>query len=148
MSPHFLAPSAMDVMKTLRDQRTAEEIRDFIKSRFCPALSPGKMPKELRWVTTCLTSEPSEDSAPIYAIWEACASLFADDVDILTQHDGVHYSSLGGQSSTARGILVLVACALQHLCVASLLDHTVDRDTLMDLAESFSISEAREEKMT
>jgi hypothetical protein len=141
--PPFLTPSGPDVLETPRDQRTAEEVVDFLKSRFCHAPSPGKKPKELRWVTNYLTFEPSEDSAPKYSDWEACASVFVA-VDTLTHHDGVHHSGLEGQSSsTANKLLVLVACALQHRCVAPLPDHTSDRDTLTDLAESFFFSEVR-----
>jgi hypothetical protein len=64
--PPFLAPSAPDVLGTPRYQRTAEEVADFSKSRFCPATSSGKRPKELRRVTTCLTTDPSENSATTY----------------------------------------------------------------------------------
>jgi len=64
--PPFLAPSAPDVLETPRDQSVAEEVADFLKSHFYPAPSPDKKPKGLRWVTNCLTSESSEDSAPKY----------------------------------------------------------------------------------
>jgi hypothetical protein len=51
----------------------------------------GKKAKELRWVTTCITSEPTEDSTPKYAEWEACASLFVV-IDILNHNDGIRHS--------------------------------------------------------
>ena len=78
------------------------------------------MAKELRWAITCLNVEPSEDSALKYAEWEACASLFVA-VGILTHIDEIRHSGFEGQTSTiARGLLVLVACALQHLRTAPL----------------------------
>ncbi len=46
--PPFLAPSARDVLETPRDPRTAENVADFLKSRFRPATAPGKKPRELR----------------------------------------------------------------------------------------------------
>ncbi len=63
-------------------------------------------------MTTCITSEPTEDSAPEYAYWEACASLFVA-IDILTHADGIRHSGFEGEPEvTARGLLVLVAFAL------------------------------------
>ena len=110
--PPFLAPSTSDVMETPRDQRTPEEVATYLKGRFRPKPQQGKRAKELRWVTTCLTSEPTEDSAPKYADWEACASLFVA-IDILTHTDNIRHSGFEGEpESTARGLLVLVACAL------------------------------------
>jgi len=46
--PPFLAPLATGVLEPPRDLRTADEVADFLKSRFCPVPSPGKKPKELR----------------------------------------------------------------------------------------------------
>ena len=99
-------------METPRDQRTPEEVATYLKGRFRPKPQHGKRAKELRWVTTCLASEPTEDSAPKYADWEACASLFVA-IDILTHVDGIRHSGFEGEPEvTARGLLVLVACAL------------------------------------
>ena len=82
------------------------------KGRFRPKPQQGKRAKEFRWVTTCLASEPTEDSAPKYADWEACASLFVT-IDILTHANGIRHSGLeGGSEETSRGLLILVACAL------------------------------------
>jgi hypothetical protein len=66
-----------------------------LKSRFRSSASLGKKTKELRWVTTCLTTEPTKASAPKYADGEACASVFVA-VDILTHHDGIRHSGLEG----------------------------------------------------
>ena len=75
-------------MDTPRDQRTPEEVATYLKDRFRPKPQQGKRAKELRWVTTCITSEPTKDSAPKYAGWEAYASLFVA-IDILTHADGI-----------------------------------------------------------
>ncbi len=65
-----------------------------------------------RRVTTCLTTEPSEDLVQTYSDWEACASLYVT-VDILTNTDGIRHSGFEGQpSSTTRGLLVLIAWGL------------------------------------
>jgi hypothetical protein len=110
--PPFLAPSAPDIMETPRDQRTPGDVATYLKGRFRPKPQPRKRPKELRWVTICLTSEPTEDSAPKYADWEACA-LLSVAIDILTHADGIRHSGFEREpEETARGLLVLVACAL------------------------------------
>jgi hypothetical protein len=98
-------------------------------------------PKEFRWVTTCLTADPTEDTTPRYSNWEACASLYVA-VDILTHHDCIRHSGLEGQSSTtARGQLVLIACKLQQFLQNPLPEHAVDMEALSDLANSFSFNE-------
>ena len=66
LEPPFAAPSAPNVLNTLRDQRTSEEVADFFKSRFRPAPSAGKKPKKRRWVTTCFTYDPIEESTKTY----------------------------------------------------------------------------------
>ena len=94
-------------------------------------------------VTPCLTSEPTDVSAPKYVDWEACASLYVG-IDILTHNDGIHHSGLEGQSSsTARSLLVLIACRLQQLLRHPPPNPELDMGTLADLAESFSFSEIR-----
>jgi hypothetical protein len=106
LEPPFLAPSSQDNLHTPRDLRTAREVADFLKTRFRPSTYSSKNSKEMRWVIVCLTTDPSEDSAPKYADWEACASLFVA-VDILTHLDGIRHSGFEGQtSSIARGLLV------------------------------------------
>jgi hypothetical protein len=63
-------------------------------------------------------------------------------VDILTHHDGIRHSGLEGQSSTtARGLVVLIACRLQQLLQNPPTDHTVDLEALSDLVDNFSFSE-------
>ncbi len=116
---------------------------DLLKARFRPTPIGGKKPKEFRWVTTCLTSDHTEDTSPKYNDWEACASLYVA-VDILTHHDGVRHSGLEGESSTtARGLLVIVAYRLQQILRNPPDVHEMDMDSLADLAESFSFSEIR-----
>ncbi len=114
--PPFQAPSTSDTLDTPRDQRTPVEVATYLKGRFCPKPQYGKTGKELRWVTTCLTSGPTEDSTPKHADREACASLFVEIDILLTHNDGIrHYGFEGEPVETARGLLFLIACALQYL---------------------------------
>ena len=95
--PPFQAPSSPETLDTPRDQRTMGEVATYLKSRFCPKPHQGKKAKKLRWViTTCFTSEPTKNSAPKYADWEACASLFVA-IDILTHNDGIRHSGFEGE---------------------------------------------------
>ncbi len=115
LEPPFAAPSVPKVLGTPRDQRTTEKVADFLKSSFRPAPSAGKKPKKIRWVTTCLTYEPTKESTHKYSYLEACASLYVA-VDILTNHDGIRHSGFEGHSSsTTNGLLFLIVCGLQHL---------------------------------
>ena len=128
-------------MDTPRDQRTPGEVATYLKGRFRPKPQQGKRPKELRWMTTCLTSEPIEDSAPKYADWEACASLFVA-IDILTHADGIRHSGFEGKpEETARGLLVLVACVLQYLHKREDKDPIADSFTIEGLAKKKTFSE-------
>jgi hypothetical protein len=139
--PPYLASTASDVMETPRDQRTPEEVVTLLKNRYRPKPSQGKKAKELRWVTTRLTTDPTENSAPRYTDWEACASLYVA-IDILTLNVGIRHSGFEGQSTdTSRGLLVLVACALQFLRKSG--TPGIVPDNIEDLAESFSFSEVR-----
>ena len=116
--PSFLPLATSPYLKTHRDHHTAREIADFMKSRFRTYTSRGKKVRELRWVTTCLTTDPTVDSAPKYADWEACVFVFIA-IDILNHLDGIRHSGFEGQnSSVARDLLVLVACALQYICTS------------------------------
>jgi hypothetical protein len=91
---------------------TPEEVSTYLKTRYRPMQDQGKKTKELRWVTSCRTSDPTDDSAPWYADWEACASLYVV-MDILNQNDGIRRSGFEGHTvETARVLLVLVFCAL------------------------------------
>jgi len=99
-------------MDTPRDQRTPEEVATYLKGRFRPNPQHGKRAKELKWVTICLSSEPTEESAPKYADWEACVSLFVA-IDIFTHVDGIRHSGFEVEpEETAMGLLVLV-CSLR-----------------------------------
>jgi hypothetical protein len=97
--------------------------------------------KELSWVTTSLTSEPTKNSAPKYTDGEACASLFLA-IDILTHNDGIRYSGFEGQAvETARGLLVLVVCALRYLLKMEATYPNLDPATLEDLTDKFFFNE-------
>jgi hypothetical protein len=65
--PPYLAPTAFDDIETHKDQRAPEEVSSFLKHRYRPKLVQGEKAKELRWVTTFLTSDPTENSVPRYA---------------------------------------------------------------------------------
>jgi hypothetical protein len=92
-------------------------------------------------VITCLTSERTEDSFPKYADWEACASLFVA-IDILTNIDGIRHSGFEGEpEETVRGLLILVACALQYMHKKGTTDPNTDSATLEELPKSFSFGE-------
>ena len=95
LEPPFAAPSALSNLGTPPNQRTSREVAYLLKARFRPFLIGGKKPKEFRWVTTCLTSDPTEDTTPKYSDWEACASLYVA-VNILTHHDVIRQSSFEG----------------------------------------------------
>ena len=136
-------PLPIPGLGTPPNQRTPWEVADLLETRFRPDPIGGTKPKEFRWVNTCLTSDPTEDTTRKYSDWEACASLYVA-VDILTHHDGILHSGLEGQtSSTARGLLVLIACKLQQVLQNPPLAHAVDMDARSDLANNFSFSEIR-----
>ena len=83
----------------------------------------------------------SEDTSPRYSDWEACATLYVA-VDVLTHHDGIRHSGPEGQfSTTARGLLVLIACRLQQLLQNPPPDHAVHMEAMSDLVDTFSFSE-------
>jgi hypothetical protein len=95
----------------------------------------------LRQITTCLTYEPKEDSPPKYADWEACASFFVA-IDILTHTDGIRHSGLEGEpAETDRGLLVLVACALQYLHKTRASYPVTNPSTIENLVDNFSFGE-------
>ncbi len=112
MRPPLSAPPGLG---TPLHRRTHGEIADLLKARIRPTPVGGKKPKELRWVATCLTSDPTEDTTPKYSDWESCASLYVA-VDILIHHDdGIRHLGLEGQSATtARGLLVLIITCMLH----------------------------------
>ena len=145
--PPFHAPYASDAMDSPRNQRTPGEVVTHLKSRFCPKPHQGKKAKKFRWVTTCLSSEPTEKSPPKYAGWEACASLFIA-IDILTHNDDIRHSGFEGKTvETARGLLVLVACALQFLRKTETTDPNIDPFAIANLADNFSINEIQKNTM-
>ena len=119
----------------------------YLQGRFCPKPHQGKKAKTLRWVTTCLTSEPTEDSTPKYADWKACASLFVA-IDIFTHNDGIRQSGLEGKPvETVRGLLVVLACALQYLQKSRTTDPNTDPSAIEDMADNFSFNEIHKKNM-
>jgi len=67
LEPPFVAPSAPPGLGTPMHQRTPRKIADLLKARFRPTPVGGKKPKEFRWVTTYLTSDPTDDTTPKYS---------------------------------------------------------------------------------
>ena len=123
------------------------EVDRYLKGRFCPKPPQGRNAKELRRGTTCFTSEPTEDSVPKYADWEACASLFVA-IDILTNNGGIHHFEFEGEpAETARGLLVLVPCALQYVHKSGATEHNTYPSTIEDLTDNFSFSEIYKQTM-
>jgi hypothetical protein len=119
------------------------EVAYLLKARFRPVPYGGKKAKEMMWVTTCLTSDPTEDTTPKYSDWEACVSLYVA-VDILTHHYGVRHSRFEGQSSTtAGGFLVIIACMLQQLMQNPPPETNLDMEDMATLADSFSFNEIK-----
>ena len=90
LEPPFAAPSAPPGLDTPPSQHIRGEVANLLKARFRTASIGSKKHKELRWVTTCLTLDPTEDTTPKYSDWEACVSLYVA-VDILTHHDGIRH---------------------------------------------------------
>ncbi len=84
-----------DAMETPRDQLTPDEIANYLKARFRPQVQHGKKALEIRWTTTCLTTEPSEESAPKYADWEGSCILHIA-IDVLIHFDGIRHSGFEG----------------------------------------------------
>jgi hypothetical protein len=143
----FPTSSVPPLLGTPLNRRTPREVADLLKARFRSAPSGGKKPKEIRWVTICLTSDPTEDTTPQYSDWDACASLYVA-VDILTHHDGVRHSSLDSQSyTTARGLLVIIACRLQQLMQNPSPKKDLDMENLETLLDSFSFNEIKKRSL-
>ena len=63
-------------------------------------------------------------------------------IDILTHNDGIrHFWFEGEPVETARGLLVLVACALQYIRESGAANPNTDPSTIEDLADIFLFSE-------
>ncbi len=109
---------------------------------------PRQRAPKLRWVTTTLTDHPVEDTLPRYQAWEAEATA-AVSIDVMDNHTGNRYPALEGHTTVAAmGLLVVVACALQHLGQSEE-DHDppIDRDVIEELIESFSFSEIKKSSL-
>ena len=70
-------------------------IAELLKARFRPPPIGGKKPKKFRWLTSWLTSDPTEDTSPRITESVASSSLFVA-VDIFTHHDNIRHSGLEG----------------------------------------------------
>jgi hypothetical protein len=99
-------------MATPRYQRALEEIASYLETRYRSLQRQGTKSKKWRCVTTCLTSDSTEDSTPRYLDWEACISLYVI-IEFLTHNDGIRHFGFEGQTlETVKTLLVMVACAL------------------------------------
>jgi hypothetical protein len=93
-----MVPPAPDTVQNPKDKRTKMYFSYYLKKRYRPAVRPSKKPKELRWASIGLTSEPTNNTTPKYSDWDASSSLSVA-VDILTHDDGVRYSGFEGRTS-------------------------------------------------
>ncbi len=110
--PPFLPTISSDVIESLGENKTPGEVATYPKGRYKPNTAQGRRARELRWITTYLTAEPMEETVRRYSKWEASASLYGA-IDIVTHNNGVRHSGFESQTKeTARGLLVLVACAI------------------------------------
>jgi hypothetical protein len=138
--PPFMPHTTTHVIDTPMDHRTPEEIVTYLKGKCCLKLFSGKQPRELEWITTFLTSDPTEDTVLKYSEREARASLCVA-IDILSHNDGIRHSGFEDQTQeTFRGLLGLMACAIQY-------DLAVDPGTIENLAESFSFVEIQKNSL-
>ena len=113
--PSSLPPTSLDVMETPRECRTPGEVATYLKGRYNTNTAQGRWQRELRWITTPFIAKPTEESVPRYSEWEARSSLFVA-IDIVTHNNGIRHSGFELQTSeTTRGLLVLVAFAIQYL---------------------------------
>jgi len=93
----------------------------------------------MRWVTSCLTLDPTEEPTPKYSDWEACASLYVAVVILTHNDDGIRHSGFESHTSTtARGLLVLIACKLQQFLQNPPTDHAVDIEALSKTVPSLA----------
>ena len=65
--PPFLSPTSPDVMETPRENRSPGEVATYFKGRYRPSAAQGRRPREIRWITTYLTSEPTEETVRRYS---------------------------------------------------------------------------------
>ena len=69
-------------------------------------------------------------------------------IDILTHNDGIrHFGLEGGPVETTKGLLVLVACALQHLNKSRTTGPNTVPYTIADMADNFSFSEIHKKNL-
>ncbi len=143
-----MTPTIPNVIDTPRDKRTPDEIANYLKNRFRPHTQQGKKAPEVRWTTTCLTTEPTDESAPKNAEWEGSCILHTS-IDVLTHGDGVRHSGFEGHTlETTRGLLVIVACALRLLQKTWMGVSNLDPYTIEDLADAFSFCEIRKKSIS
>jgi hypothetical protein len=68
----------------------------------------------------------------------------------MDNHTGIRYPALEGHTTVAaRGLMVVVACALQHLGQSEEEhDPPIDQNVIEELMESFSFSEIKKRSLT
>ncbi len=145
--PPFLPTTSSDVIETPRKNRTPGEVATYLKGRYKPNTAQGRRARKLKWITTYLTAEPTEETVRRYSEWEASASLFVA-IEIATHNNDIRHSGFESQTTgTTRGHLVLVACAIQYLHQSGCNDPAVDLTLLEGQAESFSFAEIRKQNI-
>jgi hypothetical protein len=113
--PPYLANPNQTSLEGAAEARTPAAMAAFLKAAYVPVPSQRQRTPELRWVTTTLTDHPVEDTLPRYQAWEAEATATVT-IDVMDNHTGIRYPALEGHTAVAaRGLLVIIACALQHL---------------------------------
>ena len=60
--PPFLPPTSSDGMETPRERRAPGEEATYLKGRYKPNTAQGRRQRELRWITTPLVAEPTEET--------------------------------------------------------------------------------------
>jgi hypothetical protein len=89
-----------------------------------------------------------DDSLPRYKAWEGEASLTVT-INVLDHHTGVRHPALEAHTAVAaRALLVVTACALQHLAQSEEDLGDLDPGVLEDLVESFSFSEVKKRSLS
>ncbi len=135
-------------MNGSEDAATPTKVAAFLKSVYLPVPHTGEKAAELMWVTTTLTTPSEDDNIPRCKAWDTEASLVVT-IDVLDNITRVRHPALEAHTAlAARGLLSVVACAIQHPA------HTfgdeesaLDPRVLEDLVESFSFSDIKKRSL-
>jgi hypothetical protein len=113
--PFLANPEQVSISGTW-DTHTSTEVAEFLKAVYQPAKDPGKCPQEFFRVTTTLKDHHAAESSPKYIkAWETEAPMYVS-IDVFINNTRIYHSVLEGHTARhARGLLVIVACGLQHL---------------------------------